>query len=570
MVDSSQNVIRSTRSVTRRNQPESLPTRVPPSSSGTELSSPVVVAPQSGLQELATTASSLVESMGRDPAMDPGGLSPQQLADRAIFWMEHCPIGQLDLVLNVPLVRRKYQVRPILEVSSMGQLAYHLMPSLNQYETRELLESPPQKAGRRTRRRLSTSGADGHAGDGARLSEPRIEDASEDAAGETESDGDTEPDGGEAGDEVDESEGVATPEPGPSETASRDGGRSVTTGSGSRIQTIDGSAEPEVQPVAPTQTDRIDRSLTQAVAMMVAEEGPDGDSGSNWAKTAPDEHRRLTDALSGSPALQQRQVQVFFSISEQIAGPSALEALCQQSIKLSRRESGGDDPLEARANGRLLEVAGSGDATENRVVRTTAADFLERVEGVDLPGLYHKLVSLDRSRWFNMFQTRFYLCMLASALEQVTLSLGNMETGDVGVRGKVRASDAKDRLWERLFPGLERMSAAHVSERRAFDRRIARGRQWNALVKRFGLGLLPLIPLEFPDSWLEKHLQQRTTLELFMDHLERRHPQIHLMTAQGEELMHALMRGTVPDKLPTEPGRMREWLMQGSARSENK
>ena len=98
---------------------------------------------------------------GRDPP--PSDASRLQ---RAIDAVEDCPVGSLDRLLNLPPIRNRYQIRPILTVSGNGKTSFHLLPPLNKRETRHLHNGPPKRASETlsgdeppSKRRMTTSTA---------------------------------------------------------------------------------------------------------------------------------------------------------------------------------------------------------------------------------------------------------------------------------------------------------------------------------------------------------------------------------------------------------------------------
>jgi hypothetical protein len=341
---------------------------------------------------------------------------------------------------------------------------------------------------------------------------------------------------------------------------------STTTVPSPRVRTLDGSAEPErrEQTRHASIPEAIDRSLIEVVEMMVEQDKDNKLGKLSWGRMDPEEYQRLNTALQGSNEINARQINVFFSLSEQVADMSVIEALCRQlSLRQTQGASaaGRTDPdpaammIAKSGNPMALVKAGAPSTMYN-----DQHPALALLGCTDLPQLYHRLTSLDQSRWFNSLMARSALCVLAKELDQRLQLVQKESAPGQGNQGKAYMSRAKDQLWDQIFPNQARTDPQHNSERRAFDRRILRGRQWRHFVLRFGWGFLCLIPVDFPDTWLEKNLQQKNLLDAFMDHLARRQPKLSRMCQQGSVLMRALMGGELPPDIPFTPAELLEWL----------
>jgi hypothetical protein len=304
----------------------------------------------------------------------------------------------------------------------------------------------------------------------------------------------------------------------------------------------------------------INPSLKEAAEMSAGVDVDEGLVRRSLAQSEPVEYGLLVQALRGSPVVVNGQVSNFFTLSAQIASPSAMEALCRQ-VQIRVREATPTSPLAKSTSpvppgSESMALVRLRPATVNQKPETPMA----LLAPVDIPQIYHRLVTLDQSRWFNSLLTRYCLCLLAQSLNEVLEGIRATAVPGSGSQGKATTSQAKDRIWAQIFPNEARTNPDCVSDRRAFDRRIARGRQWLTLVHRFGWGLLTLIPPDFSDSCFEKSLQQKNVLSSFMDHLGRRKPELEGMSRQAEELLCALLGGPLPEDVPQKSGDLLIWL----------
>ena len=238
-----------------------------------------------------------------------------------------------------------------------------------------------------------------------------------------------------------------------------------------------------------------------------------------------------------------------------------MDTLCDQVkyIQQASRNTGSAAPLDSASE--IHNSASSSmslTAHEASAVASLSAKsgFLEEAEDIRI--IYGELTCLTQGRWYNTILTRYHLCLLAMAFEKELQGLTEKGTQVGASRGKVRASSAKDSLWAKIFPGQSRTDVKHCRQARAFDRRILCAQRWALLTASFGLGLILLVPMEFPDSWLERLPPEVTAL--LRDYLAARHPAIGSMSVKARLLLRGLLESRMPTVVPTEATKMQAWL----------
>lgn len=345
---------------------------------------------------------------------------------------------------------------------------------------------------------------------------------------------------------------------------------SNTTVTSPRLRTIDGSAEPVDQHAHEPPTKEyleIDRTLLEIAEMVLENETEGGPDKVSWAQREPEEYHRLSLALRGSRDSHPHNIAMMFSLSHQIADSSVMEVLCRQ-IVIRRSQTITADPPTENGPPYLPPRLPAQDALVKRAPtalqhpsRTVQEEAMSLLGCSTLPHLYQRLLAMDQSRWYNALTTRAGLSVLAIVLEQKHEEIQSASVPGRGQQGKAYMSRAKDALWQQIFPEQQRTDARHASERRAFDRRIAQGRQWRRMILRFGWAFLLFVPVSFPDSWFEKNLQHAATLEAFMDHLARSKRMLNRMCQRGAILLPALLGQPLPEDLPDDPADLEAWLL---------
>ena len=101
--------------------------------------------------------------------------------------------------------------------------------------------------------------------------------------------------------------------------------------------------------------------------------------------------------------------------------------------------------------------------------------------------------------------------------------------------GQTHMAHALANLFARIYPRLtpDTDPVEYGRQKRNFDRRFAVGRQWEQLEGSFGVGILILVPAEFPESWWHQGVGA-SLREVFVKHLRAARPQLPGMRRRAQ------------------------------------
>nr|B3FWS0.1 RecName: Full=Hypothemycin biosynthesis cluster protein hpm4 [Hypomyces subiculosus]ACD39754.1 hypothetical protein [Hypomyces subiculosus]ACD39763.1 hypothetical protein [Hypomyces subiculosus] len=86
-------------------------------------------------------------------------------------------------------------------------------------------------------------------------------------------------------------------------------------------------------------------------------------------------------------------------------------------------------------------------------------------------------------------------------------------------KGERRVTLAKEQLYRTLYPGVEKMTSSGLTsdEWEKFNRCIRRGKQWNTIASKLGVGILQRMPSSICHSWVEQKLQTKEQLHIWIE-----------------------------------------------------
>lgn len=166
-----------------------------------------------------------------------------------------------------------------------------------------------------------------------------------------------------------------------------------------------------------------------------------------------------------------------------------------------------------------------------QLVRHQAPVGLEQAAAV-----YRNLEALDVGRFRSAVMRRVCCVVLARHVAEEADHPRVHDLDRTPPRpGQTKQALAQANLFAQIHPDLspEKDKGEYARQRKNFERQLAVGRRWLQLVESFGVGILILVPAEFPESWWYRGVGA-TLGELFGKHLRLIQPQLAPMCERAQ------------------------------------